>query len=334
MIVLYLRGDQIATYQTLQSSGNANGTQVTLGGVQPLGSATQYFRVVITQVGPGQSSFLNGQQVAIHSWPDNQLITSGLNPQHDQFQGRASSGGHQIFTNQNYLFQVDPITPGTVQYGPGAAPPRNQQLSFSSFPDTPPPVPCFEAGTRIRSWRGAIPAADLRPGDLVWTLDHGYRPVLWIGRRTVTPAEPQRAVMFAAGLFGNRRPLVVSPQHRILLRGPAVELATGFPEALAAAIHLVGAPGIMELAPRRIDYVHLLLHRHEILSADGLLAESLWPVGPASSGFGPEAEVAIRASLGAAGATDRLRLARPCLTAREAAVAIRDLLAGRALRPV
>jgi hypothetical protein len=56
----------------------------------------------------------------IYSWPDNVLIASGLNPQHDQFQGRASSGTHQIFTNQRYAIDLNGFTGTTVQYGPGA----------------------------------------------------------------------------------------------------------------------------------------------------------------------------------------------------------------------
>ena len=48
-------------------------------------------------------------------------------------------------------------------------------------------------------------------------------------------------------------------------------------EALVAAIHLVGQPGITRTEPRAVSYIHLMFDRHEIVLADGAWSESFQP---------------------------------------------------------
>lgn len=120
-VVLYVTGDEIGTYSSVSSSGNNNGTQVTLEGVEPLGTSSDLFRVVVRQVNSGASEFSNGQFIDIYAYPDSDPpappLYSNLNPQHDQFQGRASSGDHQIITNPaKIVFDADGLTPGTIQF--------------------------------------------------------------------------------------------------------------------------------------------------------------------------------------------------------------------------
>lgn len=275
MLELYLYGNQIASYTGLTSEGNSNGMRVRLTGVQTLGSETDVFRIVVTQVGSGQTSFLNGQSVAIYSWPDNVLIASGLNPQHDQFQGRASSGTHQIFTNQRYAIDLNGFTGTTVQYGPGALPPRAETLPFSALMQEPPVVPCFAAGTRIACPEGWRDVADLRAGDNVTTRDNGQCALLWTGARRVPGTGPFAPVRFAPGTVGNGRPLLVSPQHRVLVADWRVKLLFGEDEVLVAAKDLVDGVGVTRVDLPEITYVHLLLARHEILDAEGAATESL-----------------------------------------------------------
>lgn len=323
---LYLRGDQIATYTSVSSSGNNNGIQVTLTGVTPLGSATDIFRVVVRQVGGGQTSFLNGQFVDIYRWPDTDPpsppIYANLGPQHDAFQGRASSAGHQIFQGPNILFQVAPITPGTIQYGPGPNPPRNQQLPFSAFPSEPPPLPCFVAGTRVDTPEGPRSVEDIVAGDLVLTRDHGARPVAWAGQRRVVGVGSQAPVRITAGALGNARDLWLSPAHRVLVLGPRAELLTGHAEALVP-VHLLADGDRIARVPRDgVTYVHLLFDRHEIVTAEGIPCESLWPGDAALLGFGAAARDEILTLFPEIAARTRPPLARAVLRWAEA-VALR-----------
>jgi hypothetical protein len=54
-------------------------------------------------------------------------------------------------------------------------------------------VPCFKEDTKILTDKGYIPIQDLRKGDLVKTLNHDYKPIDMIGKRTIHhPASQER----------------------------------------------------------------------------------------------------------------------------------------------
>lgn len=156
----------------------------------------------------------------------------------------------------------------------------------------PPPPVCFAAGTRIATLRGTMPVELLRAGDLVLTLDHGQQPLLWVGRRQTVFGHGNhrhQPVRIAAGAMGSGLPetdLLVSPQHRLLVVGPAAKrFADG---GLAKAKGLCGQPGIaQESACTSVEYLQLLLPRHAIVLANGLPAESFLPRGFALSSLSP-----------------------------------------------
>lgn len=156
-------------------------------------------------------------------------------------------------------------------------------------------VPCFVSGTLIDTPAGGRRVEDLRPGDLVSTRDHGPQPLVWTGGRALGPAQlrqsPQlRPVLIEPGRIGAQRRLLLSPQHAVMLRIAGQEV-------LVRARHLAqaGLAGIrLASAKRHIGYHHLLCARHEILLANGVACESLYP--------GPQALL----SLGSAGAADLL----------------------------
>ncbi|PPB82476.1 Hint domain-containing protein [Albidovulum inexpectatum] len=103
---------------------------------------------------------------------------------------------------------------------------RNGTFVSSTYVTTQGPLlvsqlgpPCFTAGTLIDTPAGPVPVEDLRPGDMVMTLDHGARPLHWVGRRTVAGSGKFAPITIEPGIFDNDIPLVVSPEHRILYRG-------------------------------------------------------------------------------------------------------------------
>lgn len=279
-VEIFVTGDEIGTFTSVSTTGNNNGMKVTLSGVEPLGSATDVFRVVIRQVDSGDDLFSNGQFVDIYAWPASDPpeppLYSSLNPQHDQFQGRASSAEHQIITSPaNIVFDVNGLTAGTMRYGPGANPPRGQQLAFDTFSPDPPEFPCFVAGTLIETDSGPLPVEVIRPGDLVRTLDRGLQPVRWTGQRDVPGKAAMAPVEIRAGALGNWRDLRVSPQHRMLVGDWRTELFFGKSDVLVPAIHLVNGSTIRQVACRRVRYVHLAFDRHEVIWAEGAPSESL-----------------------------------------------------------
>ncbi|NEY91488.1 Hint domain-containing protein [Tabrizicola oligotrophica] len=147
-------------------------------------------------------------------------------------------------------------------------------------------VICFTPDTRLATPDGPRLIRDLRPGDRIATRDNGPQEVLWCGHRRMTGARlyamPHlRPVRFKAGALGIGRPdedLLVSPQHRMLLRGAAAQALFDTPEVLVAAEDLVNDQTvIVDHMLREVTYVHILLERHNVIWANGLESESFHP---------------------------------------------------------
>lgn len=149
-------------------------------------------------------------------------------------------------------------------------------------------INCFASGTLIDTDRGPVAVEELRPGDRVVTRDNGLQPVRWVASRHLSPADlaarPQLCpVRLRRGALGPELPqadLLVSPQHRLLVRSAIVSRIADTPEALVAAKHLLGMPGVELVPPEAgITYHHVMFDRHEVIRANGSWAESLL-IGP------------------------------------------------------
>ncbi|HEX9859351.1 MAG TPA: Hint domain-containing protein, partial [Paracoccaceae bacterium] len=140
-------------------------------------------------------------------------------------------------------------------------------------------IPCFVAGTRILTPGGEVAVEDLQPGDLVMTHDDGPQPLRWIGQRRVAAEGSFAPIRIRAGAFGAHRTLLVSPQHRVLIRDSLAELLFGEQEVLVAAKDLVNDRSVTVRAGGEVDYVHLLFDRHQVVYSEGLATESFLP-GP------------------------------------------------------
>lgn len=180
----------------------------------------------------------------------------------------------------------------------------SSRTSFTADIFDLPIVPCFTAGTLIRTAGGERPVEELAVGDLVWTRDNGLQPIRWIGRRVLRPAElaaqPNlRPIRIRAGALGAGQPardLVVSPQHRILVRSSIAVRMFGAAEVLVAAKQLLSLPGIaIDEAARDVTYLHLMFDHHEVLVSNGAETESLYPGPVALAALGEAAAAEIHA---------------------------------------
>ncbi|WP_225026762.1 Hint domain-containing protein [Xinfangfangia pollutisoli] len=147
-------------------------------------------------------------------------------------------------------------------------------------------VICFAPGTRILTPSGLCAVESLREGDLVQTRDNGPQQILWTGSRRMTGARlyamPHlRPIRFREGAFGTGRPdadLLVSPQHRLLVRGATARALFNTDEVLVAAEDLVNDTTVLvDKMLREVTYHHLLLDRHDIVFANGVETESFHP---------------------------------------------------------
>jgi hypothetical protein len=136
---------------------------------------------------------------------------------------------------------------------------------------------CFTPGTLIRTATGLRVIQDLREGDLVETLDNGAQPIRLILRGTFRALGDLAPIRFAPGAIGNETPLLVSPQHRMLVTGWQAELYCGQTEVLVAAKHLVDGTKITVQEGGVVEYVHLLFDTHQIVFGGGVPSESYFP---------------------------------------------------------
>jgi hypothetical protein len=141
-------------------------------------------------------------------------------------------------------------------------------------------MPCYAAGTRIETARGAVAVEDIAVGDMIVMARPGgpaHRPVVWTGRRlldlTRHPArEEVLPVRIIAGAFGPGLPardLRLSPHHAVFVDGYLFE-----------ALSLVnGATVRQERATTQVTYHHIELDTHDVILAEGLAAESFLNLG-------------------------------------------------------
>ncbi|WP_299723521.1 Hint domain-containing protein [uncultured Tateyamaria sp.] len=164
------------------------------------------------------------------------------------------------------------------QFGSGSLTFQGASADNSSFTQENTGVVCFTSGTAILTPRGDVLIDDLRVGDLVITADNGPQPIRWIGTRqldheTLAGAPNLKPILINADVLGNTRPLLVSPQHCMLVGQ----------DRLVRAKHLaLEMPGVrVAHGKRAVRYIHLMFDAHQIIFAESAPSESFYP-GPMS----------------------------------------------------
>jgi hypothetical protein len=137
-------------------------------------------------------------------------------------------------------------------------------------------VACFAAGTRIATLRGNVAVENLREGDQVRSAFGGTRPVVWLGHRRIVCASHSEAanvcpVRVRAGAFGEGVPssdVWLSPDHAVYIEGVLIPVR-----------YLANGTSIMQEVVDAVTYWHVELTHHDVILAEGLLAESYLDTG-------------------------------------------------------
>lgn len=257
---------------------------------------TDQFYLVNTQLNPVGET-LTPQRFELIDVDDNGIFTAG-----DIVDGATVS---LVYENEYVIVNVPGV--GDVRYD-GATialsdgrfiftPLDNQVLSTgdyvsggytTSFPTETFPITalgptCYVAGSLIKTPNGAVPVERLQIGDLVISADHGAVPIKSVHTRTFNAkalAVHQNAhpIRISQGALGNgcpTRDILVSPQHRVLLRSRIVERMYDTAEVLAPAVQLTQMPGIEKVVSESVTYVHLVFSDHQVIFAEGAPMESL-----------------------------------------------------------
>lgn len=186
----------------------------------------------------------------------------------------------------------------------GDMPPRHVDLwivshnidfdQAQSASDLPGGVICFTPGTSIMTETGPELVEAISEGTRLQTKDNGCQEVLWVGARRISGARlyamPHLApIRLREGALDKGVPdagLLVSPDHRLVLRGPRARALYNTDEVLVAARDLINDTNIhVDRAVREVVYIHLLLPEHQILFANGVESESFHPASAALSGI-------------------------------------------------
>ncbi|MBO9479326.1 Hint domain-containing protein [Shimia sp. R11_0] len=167
---------------------------------------------------------------------------------------------------------------------------------------TPLAPVCFCAGTMIKTIRGEVAIENLRVDDMVLTMDAGYQPIRWIGSRKLSSSllnsfPKLRPIRILAGAMGQNMPerdLLVSRQHRMLVKSRISERMFESPEVLIPAIKLCAMPGIyVDVEVEEVEYFHMLFDTHQVVYANGSPSESLYTGTEALKALSPEAREEI-----------------------------------------
>ncbi|WP_380058943.1 Hint domain-containing protein (plasmid) [Falsihalocynthiibacter sp. SS001] len=167
-------------------------------------------------------------------------------------------------------------------------------------------VPCFAYGTLISTAEGDVPVQELLVGQEVLTLDREYKKIRWIGSRKLDVIDLKLnpkllPIKIKSGAMGSGLPLqdlLVSPQHRVLVRSQIVKRMFDSDEILIPANKLVELNGIDVVQEcEEIEYFHVLLDDHEIIFSNGAPTESLFTGPEALRALSPEARKEIETLL-------------------------------------
>lgn len=144
---------------------------------------------------------------------------------------------------------------------------------------------CFTAGTMISTPHGKVNIENLLPGETVSGIHNSSLMIEKIFRRrinrvTLALNDKLRPIRITSGALGNglpQRDLLVSRQHRILIKSKIAKRMFGTDEVLIAAIRLTDIPGIfIDYNVTSVEYIHLLFKKHEIIYAESAPTESLF----------------------------------------------------------
>jgi Hint domain len=138
-------------------------------------------------------------------------------------------------------------------------------------------TPCYCPGTLIRTASGEVPVEELAIGDKVVTMKGEARPIKWIGRRNyggrfVMGRKDVLPVCIKAGALADnvpRRDLWISPNHAMYFKDLCLDGALIEAKDIVNGVSIVQAESV-----EKIEYVHIELETHDVIVAEGALAES------------------------------------------------------------
>lgn len=239
-------------------------------------------------------------------------VYSQLNPKHDLVSGLGAGdeyvvfeigGGLHLLYDLNGGLSKQPTTLTYLQANENGALDRGDNDGQLDFEDARSvSIFCFARGTLIATPEGERAIETLSEGMQVLTRDAGPQPIRWIGSCKLSAGELQqkpalRPVRIGRGALGQGLPcrdLIVSPQHRVLVRSRIAQRMFGASEVLVAAKLLLDLDNV-SICTRDpdVEYFHVMFDEHQIVLSEGAETESFFPGPQAMRSVGAAARAEI-----------------------------------------
>ncbi len=168
----------------------------------------------------------------------------------------------------------------------------------------PGAVPCLTKGTIVQTGQGRVQVENLTKGMEVTTHLSVSKPLRMVLRKKIGARQMRKnrklyPIRICKGALGSNLPerdLLVSRQHRMLVKSKIVKRMFGVTEVLIPAIKLTELPGIfVDDTVENVEYFHLVFDQHEVIYAEGAPTESFLPGPEALKSISPEAREEILA---------------------------------------
>ena len=131
-------------------------------------------------------------------------------------------------------------------------------------------APWLGLNTPVDTRRGPVRAGQLRPGDLIATLEDGFKPLVALHRRSFPSRGSFAPVVLRSPFFGLNGDILVSSDQLVLISGASVEYLYGVEEALISAASLCDGHVAAKDERRAVtDSVALDLGAPFAITADG-----------------------------------------------------------------
>ncbi|MHC1551813.1 Hint domain-containing protein [Phyllobacterium sp. K27] len=138
-------------------------------------------------------------------------------------------------------------------------------------------TPCFVRGTLIATPDGEIAVERLKAGTVISSLNNGAVAVKWVGNRSIDPKTLDKPrndlpIRILAGAIAENMPsrdLYVSPDHCMFVNGSLVP----------AKLLINGTSVSQPITLNPVDYYHIELEQHDVIWANGAMAETYLDLG-------------------------------------------------------
>ena len=132
-------------------------------------------------------------------------------------------------------------------------------------------------GTHVMTARGEVPIERICEGDRVITRDHGMQIVRWVGSETIRVTEENAPILFRQGAIKNARDLIVSADHRVVVKGAETMLRYGVKEVLIPAHKMVNGQTILRAVGGEVEFFQIITDQHEVIYTEAAASESFMP---------------------------------------------------------